>query len=241
MKGRCRGNFVVISGILVAALVAVISFWFFNAYTAPASSSKPRIVASSGKPLIMGEMRPFEAVSGDLVQPVGENHAIADTGKPEKPAAVPPAIASSGEKGLWIFIDKPNYRLYLANKNQIVDSWGIALGKNAGDKKNKGDCRTPEGSFSISRIHDAATWSHDFKDGKGVINGAYGPWFIRLRTPGWQGIGIHGTHDPDSIGTRATEGCIRLKNEDLEHLKPLVKVGMKVVIAPDAVEGKKNR
>jgi hypothetical protein len=33
---------------------------------------------------------------------------------------------------------------------------------------------------------------------------------------GHQGIGIHGTHDDNSIRTRATEGCIRLKNEDLE-------------------------
>ena len=43
-------------------------------------------------------------------------------------------------------------------------------------------------------------------------------------------IGIHGTHDPSSIGTRASEGCIRLNNKDLETLKPYVKVGTKVVI-----------
>ncbi|MGI6075795.1 MAG: L,D-transpeptidase [Pyramidobacter sp.] len=240
MKGRCRGNFVVISGIFVAALVAAISFWGFSAYTAPTELKKPEIVTSTGKPLILGEMPLAEAVSSDLVQTVGQNRAIADTSQPEKPAVVPPTIATSGEKGLWIFVDKANFRLYLANKNQIVDSWGIATGKNAGNKKAEGDCRTPEGVFSISRFHDSSAWSHDFKDGKGVINGAYGPWFIRLKTPGWQGIGIHGTHDPDSIGTRATEGCIRLKNEDLVHLKSLVKVGMKVVIGPDIDEEKKN-
>ena len=51
-----------------------------------------------------------------------------------------------------------------------------------------------------------------------MIKGAYGPWFIRLKTP-WKGIGIHGTHDPDSIGKDITEGCIRLKNSDLLDLK----------------------
>jgi len=72
---------------------------------------------------------------------------------------------------------------------------------------------------------------HDFGDGKGPIAGAYGPKFIRLKT-GWSGIGIHGTHDPAYIGKRVTEGCIRLKNEDLAELVPYVKVGMKVQIAP---------
>ena len=46
----------------------------------------------------------------------------------------------------------------------------------------------------------------------------------------WGGIGIHGTHDPASIGTRASEGCIRLENSQVEALKKLVCVGTKVVI-----------
>ena len=68
-----------------------------------------------------------------------------------------------------------------------------------------------------------------FKDGKGTIKGAYGPWFIRLKT-GWSGIGIHGTHDPGSIGQRATEGCVRLRNDHLELLVKHVEPGLVVVI-----------
>ncbi|MBR1487120.1 MAG: L,D-transpeptidase, partial [Synergistaceae bacterium] len=30
---------------------------------------------------------------------------------------------------------------------------------------------------------------------------------------------IHGTHDPNSIGTNVTEGCIRLNNADIAELK----------------------
>ena len=44
------------------------------------------------------------------------------------------------------------------------------------------------------------------------------------------GIGIHGTHDPASIGTCASEGCIRLQNENLKKLKDYAKVGMQVKI-----------
>jgi lipoprotein-anchoring transpeptidase ErfK/SrfK len=234
MKGRRRGNAAVLFCIIAAVLIAVVSYGIKGFFSIPKESvGKPVIVSSSGKTIVPGTASIMEKVSADLAQNVGQNEAIADNSKPEKPSSVPPRIAESKEKGLWIFVDKAAYRLYLVNKNQVVDSWGIAIGKNPGNKQAEGDNRTPEGTFTVSRIHDASTWTHDFKDGKGVIKGAYGPWFIRLRAGGWKGIGIHGTHDPDSIGTMATEGCIRLKNDDLEHLKPMVKTGMKVVIAAD--------
>ena len=54
----------------------------------------------------------------------------------------------------------------------------------------------------------------------------------RLETPGHKGIGIHGTHDPLSIGTRATEGCIRIKNSELEQLVSLIRVPTTVIITP---------
>ena len=66
----------------------------------------------------------------------------------------------------------------------------------------------------------------------GEIEGAYGNHFIRLETPGHKGIGIHGTHDPLSIGTRATEGCIRIKNSELEQLVSLIRVPTTVIITP---------
>lgn len=95
----------------------------------------------------------------------------------------------------------------------------------------QGEAGWPEGLFSVQQIQDASAWTHDFGDGKGEIRGAYGSHFIRLKTPGHRGIGIHGTHDPASIGTRATEGCVRLNNSDLlELVKKYVYVGMPVVI-----------
>lgn len=131
---------------------------------------------------------------------------------------------------VWLRIVKSEHALYVMKGETRIEKFGVAVGKNAGDKEKAGDCRTPEGEFSVQQVQDARAWTHDFKDGKGVIAGAYGPWFIRLKT-GWRGIGIHGTHDPSSIGTNATEGCIRLKNADVEKLKrDYIKVGTKVVI-----------
>lgn len=134
-----------------------------------------------------------------------------------------------------ILVKKGEFTLFLLDHGEPVAQWPVALGKNPGQKQVSGDMKTPEGTFPVDEIIDASNWSHDFHDGKGVIQHAYGPWFISLDTRSlsqgkWDGIGIHGTHDPASIGTRASEGCIRMNNEDLEKLKACVKVGTKVTV-----------
>lgn len=136
----------------------------------------------------------------------------------------------------FILIKKQTFKLYTIDDNgNILAIFDCALGKNIGQKEKEGDMKTPTGTFVIDEIIDASSWSHDFKDGKGEIAGAYGPWFISLDTSNlskgaWGGIGIHGTHDPDSIGKRVSEGCIRLSNKDIQTLKSFAKIGMKVVI-----------
>lgn len=138
------------------------------------------------------------------------------------------------EKGL-IFIDKQDFSLTVYNSSgEIQVEFPIACGKKLGQKKRVGDNKTPEGVFVIEQIQDSSKWGHDFKDGKGFIKHAYGPWFFRIKT-GFRGIGIHGTHDPESIGTRATEGCVRLNNENLESLKEFIEIGMTVIISQDNI------
>lgn len=147
--------------------------------------------------------------------------------------AVP--LIANAPSGTSILIRKSEFRLYLLVNGNVVQSWPIALGKNAGQKEVVGDMKTPNGSFPVDEVLDSSDWTHDFGDGKGEIAGAYGPYFISLDTStlsggAWDGIGIHGTHDPASIGTRASEGCIRMNNEDLRALKEYVNVGMQVTI-----------
>lgn len=131
-----------------------------------------------------------------------------------------------------LVVTKSAYTLELFEGETLVKTFPVAVGKNRGDKQAVGDNRTPEGEFAVSSMEDSRKWTHDFGDGKGQIKGAYGPWFIRLATPGWKGIGIHGTHDPASIGTAATEGCIRLQNSDLVRLVARIAVGTRVEILP---------
>lgn len=131
-----------------------------------------------------------------------------------------------------LVVTKSAYTLELFEGETLVATFPVAVGKNGGEKQAVGDNRTPEGEFAVSSIEDSRKWTHDFCDGKGEVKGAYGPWFIRLATPVWKGIGIHGTHDPASIGTAATEGCVRLRNSDLLRLVARISVGTRVVILP---------
>lgn len=141
----------------------------------------------------------------------------------------------------FILISKQEMKLRLIDyKGNELFSAPVATGLNAGNKEKVGDMRTPEGVFQVADIQQAADWKHDFKDGKGEISGAYGDYFIRLAVPGHKGIGIHGTHLPESIGTRASEGCIRMKNEDLKRLVSLIYPPMTVVITPAADDEKAN-
>ena len=41
---------------------------------------------------------------------------------------------------------------------------------------------------------------------------------------------IHGTNDPDSIGTAASSGCIRMHNEDVIDLYNRVRKGARVLV-----------
>ena len=162
-------------------------------------------------------------------RPDGTAETKAPPAEARESVAVLPEGVDEGDR--WVRIDKSAFRLDYIEGREIVASFPVALGLVPGNKERRGDCRTPEGLFEIEQIQDSSWWTHDFGDGKGPIGGAYGPWFLRLKT-GWQGIGIHGTHDPDSIGTLVTEGCIRLLNENVLWLRERVVVGTKVLIEP---------
>lgn len=87
-----------------------------------------------------------------------------------------------------------------------------------------------------------------------VIHPTYYPpdWYVRGLEPippgpdnpvgtrwlglGWSGYGIHGTNRPESIGTAASAGCIRMLNQDVEELADLVGVGTPVTFVYEPVE-----
>lgn len=52
---------------------------------------------------------------------------------------------------------------------------------------------------------------------------------------GWTYYAIHGTNNPDAIGTRATSGCFRLKPKDIAYLFDRVEIGTPVMVLQDVL------
>lgn len=108
-----------------------------------------------------------------------------------------------------------------------------ATGRNPGQKQRVGDMRTPEGNFKVQQIQDASWWEPYVDKETGEKTG-YGPYFIRIDTGKWKGIGVHGTDEGHlhEIGTNASHGCIRLGNNNLKEVVSHVDVGQQVIILP---------
>lgn len=141
------------------------------------------------------------------------------------------------DKGVSVFwICSKKYHLFLGIDGRagvLFSASNVATGRNSGQKLKEGDMRTPEGIFTVSRIQDSSYWE-PYQDRATGDEVGYGPFFIRLNAGKWKGIGIHGT-DPShvsEIGTDASHGCLRLKNEDLLKVVKYCVPQQTVIILP---------
>jgi hypothetical protein len=186
-----------------------------------------------------------------------------DTVKVEQPAQPDPADTAVifrqqvMRENCFIVVSKTKYTLtvyeVVGRDTLPAATFPVCYAKNKGQKTRDGDCCTPECSpehpFRISEIKDASTWCHDFGDGRGSIL-AYGHWFMRLDLSESfpdnpvvaknRSIGIHGsTGNESSVPGNASEGCIRLRDSDIETLHDLyAQVGQKVIVQPYKSEKK---
>lgn len=191
------------------------------------------------KRLIIGILALMLTACGGKANNVKENEQATDTLTKEKPVVFGTMV---NRDNCFIVISKPELHLSVYENQEgdtvLLARYPVCVGKNFGQKEKKGDMKTPECSFenpfSITEIKPASSWTHDFGDGRGAIL-AYGNWFMRLKTPGHSGIGIHGsTNNESSVPGRGSEGCIRLLNDDLDTLKAnYAFVGMKVIVLAD--------
>lgn len=159
--------------------------------------------------------------------PEDEIAALADSAEQEEND-----VLRKGEMaGAYIYVSKLRMELYVVSKaDSVLFKCGIACGARRGNKTERGDYRTPEGRFRISGMFDSTDWIHRTKDGR-AVKGCYGPYFLRIATGKWLGIGIHGTNAPRSIGRRASEGCIRVKSENIVKIfNQFAYDGMPVVV-----------
>ena len=120
-------------------------------------------------------------------------------------------------QGKWsIRISKKNFLLCLYLDQELYRIYKISTGKQD---------RTPFGSFVICNKSMQPSWTQEpgvvipYGDPKNILGTRWmGLKPIDRVLTDVEGLGIHGTTEPESIGTASSLGCIRLLNEDVEEL-----------------------
>lgn len=173
------------------------------------------IATGSGKELVTGggQWR-FETPRGRLsVQ-----------AKEEDPAWVPPD---------WHFIELAQKRglgvVKLTSGQSISSGDGVITVRNGEVVRRYSDGRT----VSLG----GGTEGREIVSGGNVIIPPFGTTARRYlgvlgtrRLKMGDGYAIHGTNKPETIGQSVSHGCVRMRNEDIERLYPMVPVGTPVYI-----------
>jgi lipoprotein-anchoring transpeptidase ErfK/SrfK len=144
---------------------------------------------------------------------------------------VTPALTTLGAKRKYrtvITIDRSSFTLRLFKDLKVRRTYKVAVGQPA--------YPTPSGLFSISNKQVNPQWSVPNSPWAGELAGtsveggsAANP--LKARWMGIaNGVGIHGTGEDASIGTRASHGCIRMHVSDVIDLYPRVPVGTPVLL-----------
>ena len=161
-------------------------------------------------------------------------------GRPDRSRPVAPDEARQGPPGrrrptarrryaTVVTVDKAHFTLRLFKHFKVAKRYGVAVGQPA--------YPTPSGLFSIANKQVNPTWSVPNSPWAGELQGttvdggsAANP--LKARWMGIaDGVGIHGTGEDYSIGTRASHGCIRMHVSDVIDLYPRVPVGAPVLLA----------
>lgn len=124
-----------------------------------------------------------------------------------------------------ISVSKSRFTLHAWMGEGLVRTYAVAIGR---------DGKTPQAVFKVDDKLEKPPWD-DPSTGKRLHFGEPGyalgtRWIAFNSVDGHNGLGIHGTDDPASIGTAASLGCIRLENGNVEDLYALVPIGAVVEI-----------
>ncbi len=119
---------------------------------------------------------------------------------------------------------KSRFALALLMDGVYVKEYPIGVGK---------DGRTPAREFTVDNMLIRPRW---YKPDGGIVE--YGEeehllgerWIGFSDEPGAAGFGIHGTNDEAGIGTECSNGCLRMRNEDVMELYDFLVTGAHVEI-----------
>ena len=130
-----------------------------------------------------------------------------------------------------IVVELDNHQITVTNGEQVLMKTKIGVGR--------ATTPTPGGRYNIKEL--IRPCYADDKGGPCVQSdtGPYGPYAYGLSgfSPvltdyrGGRGeIGIHGTNQPDKIGTDVSSGCIRMDNDEIRKLAKILPLGTPVIV-----------
>jgi hypothetical protein len=133
-------------------------------------------------------------------------------------------------RGAWtLFADKSLFRLWLCYEGAPFKEYAICVGAEEKTPATKWtvDLKNPKPSWTAppewierEKLKNPIPYGHP--------RNPLGEYWIGLESPGFMGFGIHGTNEPDTIGTKASNGCVRMLNADVVELAGCVWKGMPV-------------
>ena len=142
---------------------------------------------------------------------------------------------------VFVVVDKSDYELNVYDEEGWYATYPVVFGnKDLGDKLMEGDRRTPEGTFKIvsktphKKWHKMLMLDYPTNESWAKFNLRKSKGQIPNAAKIGGGIAIHGTWPKDDIVvddfTNWTNGCVALKNEDLDQLESYLPIGTKVII-----------
>lgn len=176
---------------------------------------------------------PFLFTLSTLLTPTMADAAPVDQGK-----AGPQATAKQQQNNYKIEIvkgrpdnkkDAKYNKLYLYTNDKVTHVYSVATGRSKD--------LTPEGTFPLVVKIVKPGWK-DIPGGD--PRNPLGTRWMGLELNGDRGrtYGIHGTNKPESIGSNASSGCVRMHNKDVEQLFNIVYEGTPVWIHNGVSNGK---
>ena len=120
-----------------------------------------------------------------------------------------------------IIVDNTQCILTVLLGDEVIKTYDVATGKNNS---------TPIGEFTIKdKLADPVWYNKGIAIPPDSPENVLGTRWLGLTTSE-PGYGIHGTTEPESIGYQSTEGCVRMRNDDVEELYSIIPVGTSVTI-----------
>ena len=123
----------------------------------------------------------------------------------------------------WALVDlSSRWMLYLYGK-EVAAAWEVGIGRDGQE--------TIVGTFRAGDKQEKPTWFKRGQEPQAYPDNPLGTrWIAWHRNGEKTGYGFHGTWEPESIGTAASDGCVRMRNEDVERLFDILPVGAEIQV-----------